>query len=76
MGLFCEAGSPDVPLVDWRKSSYSYVNGNCIEVAMHADGLIKVRDSQNAGGSTLAFGRVQWGIFVGGVRGAGLRDWR
>jgi hypothetical protein len=70
MRRFSDAGSSDVPAVDWRKSSYSYVNGNCIEVARHADGLIRVRDSQNRGGSMLAFGCAQWGAFVDDVQNA------
>jgi hypothetical protein len=52
----------------WRKSSYSYVNGNCIEVAGTADGLVTVRDSQDPSGPTLAFGRARWDAFIDDIR--------
>jgi hypothetical protein len=58
---------------NWRKSSYSHVNGDCTEVAENADGLVGVRDSKNPGGSMLVFGRAQWNAFVGGIR-TGLHD--
>jgi len=53
---------------DWQKSSYCHVNGDCLEVAGHADGFIRVRDSKNPSGSVLAFGRAQWDAFIDGVR--------
>jgi len=60
---------------DWRKSSYSYVNGDCIEVARNMDGLIRVRDSKNPSESLLAVGRVQWDAFVGDVRSGEYDHW-
>jgi hypothetical protein len=72
MRLFRHPGrasvSAEVAQETWRKSSYSYVNGNCIEVARTADGLVRVRDSQHPSGLTLVFGRAQWGAFIDGVR--------
>ncbi len=35
----------------WRTSSHSGANGNCIEVARPAPGVIAVRDSKDPGGS-------------------------
>lgn len=69
------AGPSDMPSGEWRKSSYSYVNGNCTEVAIDVNGLIKVRDSMNPQGSVLTFGRVPWDAFVGGI-GSGGYGWR
>jgi hypothetical protein len=75
MRLFGRAGRASVfaetVRETWRKSSYSYVNGDCIEVAGHADGLVRVRDSKDPGGSVLTFGVVQWDVFIGGIRGGG-----
>jgi hypothetical protein len=52
----------------WRKSSYSGANGgNCIEVG-NAPGLILVRDSRDAGGPRLAFGREAWEAFAAKVK--------
>lgn len=52
----------------WIKSSLSYGNGNCVEVAGLADDVIKVRDSKNAKGPVLGFTPAEWDAFVGGVR--------
>jgi hypothetical protein len=52
----------------WIKSSFSYGNGNCVEVAGLADDVIMVRDSKNAKGPVLGFTPGKWDAFVGGVR--------
>ena len=73
MRLFVVRSSNAFPL-DWRKSSYSWANGDCVEVASRSGGPVRVRDSQDAGGATLAFDRSQWNAFVGVVRdGGGVR---
>jgi hypothetical protein len=53
---------------DWRKSSRSMTNGNCVEVAGLAGEFIGVRDSVNPGGTVLGFTRGGWDAFVGDVR--------
>jgi hypothetical protein len=58
-----EAAAPS-----WIKSSLSYGNGNCVEVAGLADDVIMVRDSKNAKGPVLGFTPGEWDAFVGGVR--------
>ena len=50
---------------DWRKSSSSHANGNCVEVTM-GDG-VRVRDSKNPGGPVLSFSRAEWAAFTGRI---------
>jgi hypothetical protein len=52
----------------WIKSSHSYANGNCVEVARLPGGLIGVRDSRDAAGAVLAFAPAGWQAFLGGLR--------
>lgn len=54
--------------LDWAKSSLSYANGSCVEVAGLCGELIHVRDSKNARGAILSFTPAEWDAFVGGVR--------
>lgn len=56
------SGSP------WTKSSFSFANGNCVEVAGLPDGGIGVRDSKNTEGPVLRFTSDEWTAFLGGVR--------
>ena len=51
----------------WIKSSLSYANGNCVEVASLADGGVGVRNSRNPEGAVLAFTPDEWHAFIGGV---------
>jgi Domain of unknown function (DUF397) len=53
---------------DWAKSSLSYANGNCVEVAGLSGDLIRLRDSKNPNGPTLQFTPAEWDAFLGGVR--------
>ena len=49
---------------DWRKSSYSDANGNCVEVGTR-DSTVGVRDSKQQGcGPILEFSRDQWLAFI------------
>jgi hypothetical protein len=57
----------------WRKSSWSAVNGNCVEVAGPRDGLIAVRDSKDAGyGPVLMLKAESWQSFLDGVKKTSL----
>jgi hypothetical protein len=52
----------------WIKSSLSFSNGNCVEVASLRGGEIGVRDSKDSEGPVLRFTPDEWHAFVGGVR--------
>jgi hypothetical protein len=49
----------------WRKSSYSFSNGQCAEVGQ--DGaVVGVRDSKDPDGPVLAFPAAAWAAFTAG----------
>ena len=52
----------------WIKSSLSYANGNCVEVASLPGGQIGVRNSRDSTGPVLRFTSDEWHAFLGGVR--------
>jgi len=52
----------------WTKSSLSFANGDCVEVACLPDGTIGVRDSKDTAGPVLRFTASEWKAFVGGAR--------
>jgi Domain of unknown function (DUF397) len=52
----------------WVKSSLSYSNGNCVEVASLPGGGIGVRHSKDTEGPVLRFTPDEWHAFLGGVR--------
>ena len=52
----------------WVKSSLSFANGNCVEVASLPEGEIGVRNSRDAQGAVLRFTSDEWHAFLGGVR--------
>lgn len=49
----------------WTKSSLSYANGQCLEVADLPSGTVGVRDSKDAGGPILQFTPIEWKAFIG-----------
>ena len=52
----------------WLRSSLSFANGDCVEVAKLTDGSVGVRDSKDPGGPVLRFTPSEWAAFVVGVR--------
>ncbi|HUZ55320.1 MAG TPA: DUF397 domain-containing protein [Streptosporangiaceae bacterium] len=54
----------------WIKSSLSFSNGNCVEVASLPGGAIGVRDSKDAEGPVLRFTPDEWRAFLGAARNA------
>jgi len=53
---------------NWVKSSLSFANGNCVEVASLPGGEIGVRNSRKSEGEVLRFTSDEWHAFLGGVR--------
>ena len=51
----------------WLKSSYSFANGNCVEVRAHPDGQVEVRNSRFPDLRLPAFTRDEWDAFIAGV---------
>ena len=54
--------------LSWIKSSLSYCNSNCVEVASLPDGGVGVRDSKDPSGPVLRFTPGEWRAFLGGAR--------
>ncbi len=69
MGSPTRDSSPEKPdsAAKWVKSSLSFANGNCVEVA-DLDGSIGVRNSRDREGAVLRFTSDEWHSFLGGVR--------
>lgn len=58
----------DLTHADWRTSSRSGVNGNCVEVALNLADGVAVRDTKDRAGGALTFTHAQWATFVGDVQ--------
>lgn len=57
-----------LPGATWRKSTYSGVQGNCVEVAALADGGFAVRNSRFPEGPALIFTAAEMTAFVAGAK--------
>lgn len=52
----------------WVKSSLSFANGNCVEVANLPGDTVGVRNSRDPEGPVLRFTPDEWHAFLGGAR--------
>ncbi len=59
----------DLSRAEWRKSSYSGQDGNCVEVARNLPGLVAVRDSKEPDGAKLVISQAAWRVFIRAARG-------
>ena len=55
-------------MTEWIKSSYSFSNSNCVEVAPGTSGMVVVRDSKQPRGPFLVFSGDEWAAFRDGVK--------
>jgi hypothetical protein len=55
------------PDAQWRTSTRSGGNGNCVEVAFVDADTIAVRDSKDRGGAVLTFTPGEWDAFMAGA---------
>jgi Domain of unknown function (DUF397) len=59
--------------LEWRKSSYSGGNGECVECAAPDAASVAVRDSKDPEGPSLCFSADAWAAFLADV-GSGAFD--
>ncbi|MFI1022678.1 DUF397 domain-containing protein [Streptomyces olivaceus] len=57
-------GIPDLSGAEWHSSTYSGGNNECLQLAPGHPELAPIRDSKNAAGPVIAFGREAWRAFV------------
>ncbi len=58
--------------ITWRKSSWSSMNGNCVEVAELRGEMIGVRDTKDGGmGPVLLLDQAAWRSFIDDLKSAG-----
>ncbi|MEU6848630.1 DUF397 domain-containing protein [Actinacidiphila alni] len=63
------SNADSLPVVTWRKSSYSSDNGgDCVEVGINVPGHAPVRDSKDPQGPALHFTATAWADFIADVR--------
>jgi hypothetical protein len=59
----------DVSRASWRKSSFSNLNGSCVETAPLRPDRIAIRDTKDNGtGPLLVFTRSEWNAFIAGAK--------
>ncbi|MFF4158333.1 DUF397 domain-containing protein [Streptomyces sp. NPDC001678] len=61
---------PDIAGADkarWRKSSYSGLENDCVEVADGLPGVVPVRDSKSPHGPVLVVEAGAWSAFVAAI---------
>ena len=61
--------SADVSRALWRKSSFSNLNGNCVEIGRLMPNRVAIRDTKDdGGGPVLIFTDAEWGAFIAGAK--------
>ncbi|MFF5249106.1 DUF397 domain-containing protein [Streptosporangium sp. NPDC000095] len=60
--------SRDLSGAEFRTSSLSGGNNNCVEVATNLPGLVAIRDSKDPSGPALTFSPAAWDNFLSSIR--------
>lgn len=71
----CFLGAPITMVLgtNWRRSTFSTYNGNCVEVGNLDSQTIGVRDTKHHGeGPILSFTQNEWRAFLGSVKAGEL----
>lgn len=59
----------DVSRASWRKSTFSNLNGSCVEIAHLRLDRFAIRDTKdNGGGPVLIFTGPEWSAFIAGAK--------
>lgn len=61
-------GALKLSALPWRKSTWSFGNGDCVEFAQPTAGSAAVRDSKNKRGPALLFTAREWRMFIDRVK--------
>ena len=62
-----DGAQPQCEGARWVKSSLSFSNGACVEVASLPGGVVGVRHSKDPNGPVLRFTPAEWQAFLGGA---------
>ncbi|MEU4835664.1 DUF397 domain-containing protein [Streptosporangium sp. NPDC023615] len=60
--------SPDLSGAEFRTSTLSGPNNDCVEVATNLPGLVAIRDSKDRNGPALTFSPTAWSNLLTGIR--------
>jgi Domain of unknown function (DUF397) len=61
--------SADVSRAFWHKSSFSNLNGSCVEIGLLRSDRIGIRDTKdNGNGPVLIFTGSEWSAFIAGAK--------
>jgi hypothetical protein len=64
-----EVTSADVSRASFRKSGFSQLNGNCVEIGRLLPDRIGIRDTKDNGtGPVLVFTGAEWDAFITGAK--------
>ena len=68
-------GMPATALdTQWRKSSYSNSQGNCVEFSAVADGSVAMRNSRDPQGPALLYTRAEITAMIAGIKDGEFDD--